>query len=129
VNSITYSLEQRQRKGLITEGDREFADSKRLQRFATPKLHVMAARRILTNSSSDSTTSSLPPVTTMSDDITLWCNVKGDSTLIFVEISPEQTVAHLKELIHRKRGNNVLSGLDAADLVLYKVRRPLDTLQ
>jgi hypothetical protein len=76
---------------------------------------------------SDSTTSSLPPVTTMSDDITLWCNVKGDSTLIFVEISPEKTVAHLKEVIHRKRENNVLSGLDAADLVLYKVRRPLDT--
>jgi predicted glutamine amidotransferase len=62
----------------------------------------------------------------MSDDITLWCNVKGDSTLIFVEISPEKTVAHLKELVHQK-GFGVGVFPLAKDLVLYKVRRPLDT--
>jgi len=59
--------------------------------------------------------------------VSLWFNVKGNSALTFVEIPPEQTVAHLKELIHHKHKNSVLSGIDAAGLLLWKVRCPHDT--
>jgi hypothetical protein len=34
--------------------------------------------------------------------ITLWCILKGDSSLFKVEIAPEKSVADLKELIHGK---------------------------
>ena len=64
--------------------------------------------------------------TTMSETIKLWFNVKGDSALTFVDIPPEQTVAHLKELIHQKAFGDGALPL-AKDLVLYKVRHPLDT--
>jgi len=56
------------------------------------------------------------------ENITLWCNVKGDSAIFFVEVPLEHTIAHLKKLIRSERKQNVLSGIDTADLVLWKVR-------
>jgi hypothetical protein len=63
----------------------------------------------------------------MSEKITLWYNVKGHSALDYVEILPEHTIAHLRTTIWEKRRTNVFSGIDAADLELYKVRRSYDT--
>ena len=63
----------------------------------------------------------------MNEKITLWCNVKGDSVLFFVEVPPEHTIAHLKKLIWEQRQNRVLSSIDAKDLILWKVRWHLDS--
>jgi hypothetical protein len=65
----------------------------------------------------------LPKRTAMTEMITLWCNLKGDSSLFKVEIAPEQTVADLKDLIHAQAVGNGLLPL-AKDLVLWKVRHP-----
>jgi hypothetical protein len=75
---------------------------------------------------------SASPHTAMTEMITLWCNLKGDSSLFSVEIAPEQTVAFLKEFIWEKRKNGMFRGIDAADLVLWKavlrltVQLPID---
>ena len=61
------------------------------------------------------------------EKITLWCNVKGDPAIFFVEVPLEHTIAHLKKLARSERRQNVLSGIDAADLVLWKVRCFHDT--
>ena len=63
----------------------------------------------------------------MSEKITLWCNVKGDPALTKVKPGINDDISDLKELIQSKHENSVLRGIDAADLVLYKVRPPLDT--
>ena len=63
----------------------------------------------------------------MSEKITLWCNVKGDPALTKVKPGINDDISDLKELIQSKHENGVLRGIDAADLVLYKVRHPLDT--
>jgi hypothetical protein len=60
----------------------------------------------------------------MNGEISLWCIVKGDLSLFNVKIVPEQTVADLKELIRDKHQNNLLKDVDAANLALWKVRRP-----
>jgi hypothetical protein len=67
-----------------------------------------------------------PPPTPMTEMITLWCNVKSDSSLFSVEIAPEQTVTFLKELVHSKAVGTGLLPL-AKDLVLWKVRHPHGT--
>jgi Crinkler effector protein N-terminal domain len=56
----------------------------------------------------------------MNEAITLWCNVKDDLSLFFVEITPEHTVAHLRKLIHKEAFGDGQLPL-AKDLVLYKV--------
>jgi Crinkler effector protein N-terminal domain len=56
----------------------------------------------------------------MNETITLWCNVKGDSSLFKVEIAPERDVADLRKLIHKEAFADGQFPL-AKDLVLYKV--------
>jgi len=59
--------------------------------------------------------------TTMNGAITLWCLVKGDTSLFKVETTPEHDIADLKALIQEERKNGVLGRVDATDLVLWKV--------
>ena len=55
--------------------------------------------------------------------IRLQCILKGDSSLITVDIAPDDQVTDLKELVHSKATNS-LKDIDAKDLVLWKVRHP-----
>ena len=63
----------------------------------------------------------------VNEKITLWCNVKGDPALFKINVGIGDDVGDLKELIHTKCKQNILSGIDAKDLVLWKVRRFYDT--
>jgi len=59
-----------------------------------------------------------------SQEITLWCNVKGDSVLFKVKAGIHDDISDMKKLIHHEGKNGVFSGVDAKDLVLWKVRCP-----
>ena len=69
----------------------------------------------------------------MPDDtvLRLWCLVKDDPKPFKVIIRTNNDVDDLKELIHEKRKDGILRGIDAADLKLWKVsssHRPSQTL-
>jgi hypothetical protein len=60
----------------------------------------------------------------MTSDIatrTLWCYIEGDSTTFEVTVPVTASIHRLKEVVHEKRKNGVLSKVDASDLVLWKV--------
>jgi len=62
----------------------------------------------------------------MADDTlrTLVCLIAGESSLRLFKVNPtvSMDIMDLKGLIKEKRKNGVLSGVDAKDLTLWKVR-------
>jgi hypothetical protein len=60
----------------------------------------------------------------MADDVlcALHCLIEGDSSLFRVRPTGSVDIMDLKDLIKEKRKNGVLSGVDASDLTLWKVR-------
>jgi Crinkler effector protein N-terminal domain len=60
----------------------------------------------------------------MADDVlcALQCLIEGDSSLFKVKPTGSVDIMDLKDLIKEKCKNGVLSGVDASDLTLWKVR-------
>jgi len=52
---------------------------------------------------------------------TLWCYIKGERDIFGATISPDRTIDGLKDTLKEKRSNR-LSTVDAANLILTKVR-------
>jgi hypothetical protein len=60
----------------------------------------------------------------MSEDAThtLWCLIEGESTVFSVMAPLNTNINDLKELIRGKGVYGALRGVDAKDLILFKVR-------
>jgi hypothetical protein len=60
----------------------------------------------------------------MTDDAprALTCLIEGETSLFRVKPTGSMDILELKDLIHEKGKNGVLSIVDAKDLVLWKVR-------
>ena len=58
----------------------------------------------------------------MADTLRLWCFLQGDTLPFSVKASGEELIDELNTVIHAKRFD-VLQGIDAASLILYKVCR------
>jgi hypothetical protein len=56
----------------------------------------------------------------------LWCLIEGD-TLIPVSVAANKPIAILKELIYAKGKSSAFGGIDAKDLVLWKVSDILES--
>jgi Crinkler effector protein N-terminal domain len=52
----------------------------------------------------------------------LICLIEGDSSPFIVRPEEDITIMDLKKLIREERKNGVLARIDAADLLLWKVR-------
>ena len=50
----------------------------------------------------------------------LLCLIEGD-TVILVSVAADKPIAFLKELVHAKGKRSVFGGIDAKDLVLWKL--------
>jgi hypothetical protein len=63
----------------------------------------------------------------MADDSprALVCVIAGESSPFIVELAANKNLIYLKGLIKEKGKNGVLSGIDATDLSLWKVRMTL----
>ena len=60
--------------------------------------------------------------TEMSDaTFTLWYYIGGERSFSFVDVSPNELIAHLREKIYDKN-TNALQRVDASNLTLWKVR-------
>ena len=58
----------------------------------------------------------------MADMLKLWCFLQGDFKPFKIKISGQEDIDELNTAIHAKRFD-VLQGIDAASLILYKVCR------
>ncbi len=71
------------------------------------------------------TLSTIPPTckppTFCNPMTTLWCYIKGERDIFGATISPDRTIDGLKDTLKEKRSNR-LSTVDAANLILTKVR-------
>ena len=54
--------------------------------------------------------------------IPLTCLIEGESLPFLVKPKEDDHIMELKDLIQEKRNNGVLGGVDATDLILWKVR-------
>jgi hypothetical protein len=54
--------------------------------------------------------------------ITLTCLIKGESSLFSVKPKEDISIMELKDLIQEEGKNGMLGSIDAADLLLWKVR-------
>ena len=54
-------------------------------------------------------------------DIKLWCLIEGDAKLFEVQVDACKSVSFLKKVIWKARKRGYLRGVDATDLVLWKV--------
>jgi hypothetical protein len=59
----------------------------------------------------------------------LRCLVEGDSIPFVITASADTEIGEFKEIIHEKGKNRALSGVDAWDLVLLKVRNSCNKTQ
>jgi len=76
---------------------------------------------VTVQTSSKSVLGGHPPA---SDDSSfrLRCLVEGEATVFTVTVSVNDEIGDLKELVLEKRKHGALHSVDAADLVLWKVR-------
>ena len=54
--------------------------------------------------------------------IPLTCLIEGESSPFIVEPKEDMNIMKLKDLIQEKGKNGVLGSVDAADMILWKVR-------
>jgi hypothetical protein len=60
-------------------------------------------------------------------DRDLLCLIEGDTVVIPVSVAANKPIAILKDLIHAKRKSSAFGGIDAKDLVLWKVSDILES--
>jgi hypothetical protein len=85
--------------------------------MATPQLFIISFHSHSTSQHFLPMQSSMPAAC-----ITLTCLIEGDSSPFIVKPTVDMSIMELRKLIQDERKNGVLRNVDAADLMLWKVR-------